>query len=177
MDISNLTPEPTPSESVQFQGLSIDTDVLKQEQIELGGKLWRIKKLLPIEGKNVLMKYVRPCLSAFEGVAFSEKANADGVAVPRDRTAIFFEVLGKFPSDKLEALSIIFMAKCVEYRDENGRWIPAAHDTGKAFMNLDPAELIILDAMAFMQNFSGSVSVVEQRLQGMVPQTGTDVVV
>lgn len=175
MDISDISPdieqEPQ-AEQIQFQGMSFDTSILSQDEAEFGGKQWRIKSLLPIEGKNVLMKYVRPCLGAFEGLSFFEKPNGEGIAAPRPREAVFFELLGKFPSEKLDALSQIFMAKCIEYRDENGRWIPASYDPGKAFMGLDPAELILLDAMAFFKNFRESVSVIERHLMG--GPAGTD---
>ena len=173
MDISDITPEPTPTQSVDYQGVSINPDVLMKEEIELGGKMWRIKKLLPFEAKQVLIRYVRPCLKAFEGLSYYEKTNSDGFALPRPRDAVILELLGKFPADNLEMLSEIFTSKCIEYRDENGRWCPVSFDPGKAFMGLDPAELILLDAMAFMQNFRKSVSVIEQRLLA-VPATGTE---
>lgn len=126
----------------------LDEEDIQNPDFDLGGKQWRIKKLLPIEAKKVLYRYVFPLFNS------AKEMDVEGLPPP----AIMLRVVSSADPEILEKLSEVFMRFCIYFKTDAGQYVKLVTDVENATKDMLPVELMILDVRAFAVNFGESVS-------------------
>ena len=131
------------------------------KEFTYGEVTFRVDKLLPQEAKAVFMAHVRPLL---EG-ALSAESGGDGGGL-----AMMLGIVAKAPQTHYDAVMRALYQHVYYTRSDDREQLPPgklAGDEERAFVGLDMAHILLLDARAFAVNFHESWAVLQSEFPSL----------
>ena len=131
------------------------------KEFTYGEVTFQVNKLLPQEAKAVFMAHVRPLL---EGALAAESGGGG------DGLAMILGIVAKAPQTHYDAVMRALYQHVYYVRSDDREQLPPqrlAGDEERAFVGLDMAHLLLVDARAFAVNFHESWDVLQSQFPSL----------
>ena len=151
-------------ETIMSTGTEIDGIAgtpLDERTVTYGDVTFEIRKLLPVEAKRVFMAHVRPLLRG----ALSAQAPTGEMA---PEWALVLAAFTDAPQEHYDAIVRALYGNILYSSPAQSTPKRLLGDEEHAFKDLDMAHMILLDARAFIVNFSASWDVVQSEFPALV---------
>ena len=138
-----------------------------EPEVTFGDVSFSIKKLMPMEAKEVFMGHVRPLLRGLN----AEMPDSQGAASNGAGIKMMLAAFTEAPEAHYKAIVKALSKRITFTSPSNKSPLTLAGNEELAFKDLDMAHILLLEGRAFGVNFFGSCSILFEELVRLLPSS------